>query len=231
MVLDLLVLIIILIFGIKSYLSGFFRACFYFFPYLLSVLSTYLFQQPLSKMLRETFIYDNVFNVISNALKSLYESEALDEFILEKQTEFINGIGLPDFLNDKLIENNNNVVYEILDVSNLVDYVTAYLTNFSMNIIASIFIFIAVLIACKIIFTVLNLITKIPVINTVNKVFGFLIGAAQGTIIIWIIFMFLTFINFNTNPTWLYDTLEESFIAIYFYDGNILLEYLLKIFT
>ena len=225
---DILLIATIAVFGVLSYKKGFVRACFNFLPMLLSLLATYICQPVLSKILRGTFIYTSI---KTGLFKSLNIENIIEEKAFETQTQLINNMKLPEFLKSALIENNNPVVYKVLDVEAIGDYITGFIANICINILAMIIISVVVFAICKALLLMLDLFTKLPVISSVNGMCGFAVGVIQGVFVIWIIGIVLTFFTFNEHFIPVFELLESSKIAKFFYENNLLLFMIIKIFT
>lgn len=143
-----------------------------------------------------------------------------------QQNQFIEGLGLPNFITEKLIENNNIEVYKLFNTSALEEYITHALAGFLLNVISLVLVFIIVLILVNIVGSILNLFAKLPVIRTLNKFGGGLMGAAMATIIIWCLVLVLVFLNPN-----FVTEIQSTVIAKYFLTNNLLLSMVLNGFV
>ena len=226
--LDLFVIAVILIFALLAFRKGFVMACFGFLPTWVALFGTYKLYPFASKSLRGTRLYlsmrDTIFQWLD--LENVISDAAVDT-----QTKLIEGLKLPEFLKNALIDNNNSVVYQVLDVNKIQDYIAGYISNICINILTMILIFIVLWIAVKAILAALNLMAKLPVLSFFNRGCGLLIGAAEGVVVLWILGIALTFFYYNPKFIWLIEMLEQSKIALALYENNFLLFMILKIFT
>ena len=222
---DIIVVAIIAAFAILGMIRGLVKTCFSFIPGVVSVIVAGKIYPVFSKFLRTTPIY----NSVENALLKTVESGISPEEI--PSNEFINSLSIPDFLKESLLENNNPVVYDILNVTGVGEYVSGYIANIFMNIIAMAVVFIGVMILFKLIFLMLDIITKLPIIHSFNSAGGFIFGLCQGILAVWILFVIaVLFLGTDASGSF-YTALQDSTIAKTVFNNNILLIMILKIFA
>ncbi|MGE4214881.1 MAG: CvpA family protein [Anaerotignaceae bacterium] len=223
---DIGVIVILLFFAIAGRMRGLVRTCFSFVPMLAGLVLTNQFYPVLSKILRNTFIYEGFKNGVQKALKldSIFASTLAG-------SDAIGTLKLPEFLKTALVENNNPVVYNILGVNKIEEYISGYVANICLNVLCMAIVFIVVVIACKLILAALDLIAKLPVINFLNKTGGLAVGLLQGTIVLWVIGMVL--VVFYSNPAFsgFFEMLNQSRLALFLYEKNVLLFMILRIFA
>lgn len=227
-IIDIVIIAIILFFGIRAYKSGFIMSCLSFLPSISALLVTYIFQPILSDFIRSTQFYTNLKISIGEMLGL---SSIISDTAMQAQNEIIRNMQIPEFLKSTLIENNNPVIYGLLDVNSIQEYITGFIASIIVNIACMIILFIVTSIVVKIVIKLLNTFSKLPVISLFNKIGGLLIGLLQGLIIIWVLGIGLTFFYFN--PSWkeFFDMLNSSFLGSYMYENNILLFMILRIFN
>ena len=131
---DIAVIIIILGMGFISYWKGFVRACLGLLPAIGALVGSYFTYPYLSKILRDSFIYKNLTDGVRSKLAL---ETVLENSIYSTQSELINSLNAPEFIKDALINNNNSVVYDILDVNGIEEYIAGYIANISINIISN----------------------------------------------------------------------------------------------
>ena len=227
-VLDGIVLAVILGCAVAAWRKGFIRAAFGFLPMLAALIGTNFFSPYVSRFLRGT----PVFGSLADSIK---ESMGLDEMIrgnaMQTQTEIIEGMKLPSFLKDALLENKNPVIYQLLDVEKLQDYIAGYLANTCINILSIILAFLLIYIGVTIILNALHLFSKLPVLSFFNHFMGFLVGGTKGVFFVWLGFAVLTFFQCRMNLEGIFTAMDATFIAKILYENNILQDLILTIFT
>ncbi|MBE6008301.1 MAG: hypothetical protein E7235_03775 [Lachnospiraceae bacterium] len=225
---DIAVVVIILGMGFISYWKGFVRACLSFLPAAGALAGSYFTYPYLSKFLRGSFIYRNI---VESVRSKLALETVLNNSIYSTQSDLINSLNAPDFIKDSLINNNNSVVYDILDVNGIEDYIAGYIANISVNIISMILAFIVIFIVIRLIIKALDIVSDLPVLSFFNKSCGFAVGIIKGTVTVWLIGIVLTFFYYNEAFANFFEMLGSSTLALFMYENNYLLFMILKIFA
>lgn len=225
---DIVVIVILILNTLLAYKVGFIKTCVNFFSTIISLVLAYNLCPHISTFLRDKGLLNN----ISASIKStLNIKDAVEQTTLNTQTDFINSLELPKFLKSALIENNNSEVYNFFNVSNIEDYIVNYISNMCLNVISLILTFLLVFIIIKVVAGVLDLISKLPVLNFTNKTLGAVLGFVKGMIIVWIICVVITL--FYSNPTLhpIIIAIDNSLIAKMFYNNNGLIFMVTKVFA
>lgn len=140
---------------------------------------------------------ESIKNTIKNSLSDTME---------EKQTE------AADFVGDKLDE--------------LEKYICTLLTNIILNALGFFITFIAAAVGVAVLCFVLDLLSKLPVLHQINTVAGIAMGALEGLVVLWIVFIVITMLgstNFGQNCL---SMISESKILSFLYDSNVLSKFL-----
>ena len=227
-VLDVIVVAIIVGCGVAAWRKGFIRAAFGFLPMAAALVGTHFVSPYVGKFLRGTFLFDSLSGSIED---SMGLDKALQDGAMKTQTEVIEAMPLPDFLKEALLENNNPVIYQLLDVDNLKEYIAGFLANVCLNILSVILAFLLIYISVTIVLNALNLFSKLPVLGFINHFMGFLIGSAKGLLFVWLGFIVLTFFQCKADLNGLFAALDATYLAKNLYENNILQQFILTIFT
>jgi len=225
---DIAVIVIILGMGFISYWKGFVRACLGLLPAVGAIAGAYFIYPHLSKFLRGSFVYTKIMDSVQSKLGL---ETILDNSIYSTQSDIINSLNAPEFLKDALINNNNSVVYDILDVSGIEEYISGYIANISVNILSMVTAFLAFFIIIKLLIRALDVVSDLPVLSFFNKSCGFAVGILKGTVFIWITGIVLTFFYYNETFAKFFELLSDSKLALFMYENNFLLFMILKIFA
>lgn len=228
LILDAIVLAVILGCGIVAWRKGFIRAAFGFLPMLAALIGTKFVSPYVSRFLRGTPVFGSLADSIS---ESMGLDRLISESAMQTQTEIIEGMKLPGFLKEALLENNNPVIYQLLDVEKLQDYIAGFLANTCINILSVILAFLLIYIGVTIVLNALHLFSKLPVLSFFNHFMGFVVGSVKGMLFVWLGFVVLTFFQCRAVLAPVFDALEATFIAHVFYENNILQQLILTIFT
>ena len=176
----LILVICVIVGGLRGFIKTFFAA----FSVFIALFAAVQAGPYLGKVIQHTPIYSVISSQIEEKLDE--QSEARAEKV-SRQIEEINGYPIPQILKDALIENNNNQIYEALGVYDFNAYVACYMACLILNAIAFLIVFLAAFIVLKIIETSLDLISKLPVLHSINALGGILCGAVHGLIVVWIL--------------------------------------------
>lgn len=227
LVLDCIVIGLILWFTMLGYKRGVLVTALGFLPMLCGIVGAWIFTPILSAILKETPLYSNMIGNLSESFTSASNS-AMDSI----NSSFIENLALPEFLVDILEVNNNPVAYEILGVSNDMPlYVASFIANACVNVISVIIIYVVIYICANLVVKALNLISKLPVLNSVNRTLGMTIGMLQGVLWVWVLGIVVFLYQFTSSGSDSLEFINESMVAKIFYEYNILLNFILSIFN
>lgn len=144
------------------------------------------------------------------------------------ESKKIEELPLPKVLKDQLIQNNNDKMYDVLGAKNIGEYVSEYVSNVLIKVIAFCIIFIAALIIIKILVYTMNLISsKMPLVNGLNRLLGGLLGLIEGFIILWLLCLVVTA---GAGSEWgqkLTELINNSTFLSFIYNNN----YLMRVLT
>jgi len=220
---DTIVLVVIMAFALIGLKRGFIKTCFSFVPGIFSLFAAGKMYPYVSRFLRGTPIYKWITKSVGKALN--LEGNASDI----NSSEIIKNLSLPDFFKESLMENNNSAVYEILDVSGINEYISEFMANIFLNIFSFIFIALLITILFKILFVMLDVISKLPVIHGINSFAGIVVGAMEGVVLLWVVFVVTVFFVSGQKLDVFYTSLESSVIAMPLFKYNIILKTILRI--
>ena len=125
-------------------------------------------------------------------------------------------------MKDILISNNTEAGYKGLEVTNFSDYIVISITDMIVNSIAFIVLFAVVVIAIRTAVALLDIISKLPVLNFLNKSGGAVCGFAEALLAVWILCIIVT--AFGTTE-WARTVLAEinnNLFLSFIYSNNIL---------
>lgn len=105
------------------------------------------------------------------------------------QIGFIKKMGLPEFLEKALIDNNHNEVKAEMGVTNFYDYVATYLARTVVNAIVFFLTFLILNILFSITLLLMNMVVKLPGLNGLNRLGGALLGFAEALLLVWVAFI------------------------------------------
>ncbi|MGB4661632.1 MAG: CvpA family protein, partial [Mobilitalea sp.] len=168
---------------------------------------------------------DQISGSISTKVETVFHLENEKEADVSVQTEQIEGLSLPQSIKDSLVKNNTADVYEALSINSFKEYVTTYLSGIIINALAFIITFLVILIALWIVSIALDLISKLPLINQINKTAGLLAGIVHGLVIIWLFCILVTVFGGTEFGQKALQMIGESQLLSFIYNNNFLLQF------
>ena len=141
-----------------------------------------------------------------------------------EQTELIQNLPVPEFLQNLLLNYNNSEGYEKLEVTDF----GGYLVNFFANIILNILAFVVTLLVVQLVLwtgiTALDLFSRLPMLNFVNHLGGLAVGALQGLFAVWLIFLVISLFSATEIGMTLMNMVNESALLKPMYESNMFLK-------
>lgn len=219
-------LIVIIVMGLSVMLAarkGLILAVFDLLSWVVALILTYMLYPIVSRMLLNTPIYTSIRDGISSRLNL---TEGVQDLTIWAQNEIITSLPIPEFLQELMLQHNNPAIYQMLNVSSLEEFISSYVANIAINIMSCIIVLILVLIGLRFIAGTLNIISKLPIINSMNKLGGAAVGVLKGTIAIWIMFLGMSLMALHENHYNILLEVEESSIGLWFYQNNVILNFM-----
>lgn len=209
-----LLIIVLGIIIINAYIGrkvGLVKMLFSLFSFLVAILLTVWISPTINGMLKnnETF-YDNTSEKVEDML-SLEERDESD------QEGLIDQLPLPKSIKETLQENKAK------QEENIKSYIIDQVTGIVINALAFILTFVVVFVGLWIVGISLRIISKLPILNSINRTAGLLVGGLQGLIVVWILFIVLTIFSSSDIGKSAFLQIEGSGILSYIYNKNLFL--------
>lgn len=176
-----------------------------------------------------TWISPSVNKMLENN-ETFYEkaSQKVEDMLFKEQVEssdeedIIEGLPLPKSIKESLKENKAK------QEANIKSYITSHVTDIVINALAFVLTFVAVFVGLWVISIALNIISKLPLLNQLNKMTGFLVGGLQGVLIVWILFVIITIFSGTELGGTASRQIEDSVILSFLHSKNFLLNIVLN---
>lgn len=240
-----IVIVIFFVFGIIGYIRGFFRSAFklvltafsFVLAYLLApLLATLIIDNTNLDDIVEQKIYAQIERVVEEkakkAVSDISNNEQIEELkenilnqdlTIDDQVKFIKDLELPNYIQDTLIENNNNAIKETLGVNNFYKYISSYIARMIINGLSFMFISLIFRIMLGILPYLLAIIERLPIVGGLNRLGGLIFGLVEGLIIVWIAFVIVALISKTDFGAILMSQIEDSQYLSVLYNKNIFL--------
>lgn len=225
-IMDLIVVFLFVLFLARGWHKGLARMGVSFFSLLIAIFLAWQLYGYVADLLRAMGVQDSLAASLGAGLNAPAQPGNAEA------GAFIEGLSLPEVLKGSLLGNNNYEAYLALGVKSFAEYVSTFLASMVVNAIAILLVFVISFILLKLISRWLSIINKIPLIGKANQILGLLCGALIGYMVIhvgmFVLTMFATGQNFFSSMT---VAIENSFVASWFYDSNLLISWIMKIFA
>lgn len=218
----LIVAILIIVAGaVNGWRRGFIKSIFSTFSLIVSIVLAVQAMPYIADYLADTQLYTMVYNGVEGIFDDRLTQVEED---VSQQTETINELEiLPDALKDMLISNNSSDIYDALGITQFSEYVASSITSLIMNGISFLLAFLIIYIIIRLIGKALDLISRLPVLHSFNKIGGLLFGLFNGVVHLWIVFVIVTIFSGTEIGQYILVQINQSEILSYLYNNNYLL--------
>lgn len=169
-----------------------------------------------------TFILAGLLTVpVSAMIKSatpLYEhiEKSVGGLVADNNVDInsISNLGLPKNIEEKIMEGAGEAIdnFNVYLVDTLSDMLLKTLTFFGLIIVMYIIV--------RIIIVVCDFISKLPVLNSINKTGGLVVGLVQGLLIIWIACLVVTAFSDKAWAQEVFRQINDNALLTFIYDNN-----------
>lgn len=174
------------------------------------------------------YLYNNTdaYEKIELGIEEMFKdaNEKYDNSIPENQIKTIDSYNVPDSLKNNLIINNTAEMYKTLVVDVFEDYVSRYLANTAIKAAGFVLAFIVLIIAFRLLLTVVNIISRIPIIRGINQFIGGCLGFVESLIIVWVFFFVAVMFIGNESGSYIFRMIADSEFLTLLFNTNILLD-------
>ena len=181
-----------------------------------------------------TFVkeYTPVYDTIQDKCQTMVSEQIGNKKTLDKeeQNQVMENMELPDLLKNALVENNTAETYRYLAVSTFTEYISDSLAVMAVNGISFLISFVLSAAVIKLLGFILNVLTKLPVINGINKIAGAAVGGIKCIIFIWIAFLVLTLLCNTTLGQQGMALIQQDAFLNFLYSQNVFVNVFMSVF-
>ena len=237
--LDILIIIIIGLNMLVGYRRGFVSTVLSLAAFILAIIFTRMFHPAVAAWLRTTPFYEGVVGWIADHLQlgdmvSGAFSRAVDQVAMPIQQEVIGRFPLPqwmlDFLDlDTVMANLQGIeVGQMIDLSGVEMQIASHFAGFVIDGVSVVGLFLVLLFLLRLVATMGNLVTYLPVIHSLNKTVGTAAGAVKGMLAVWIMLILYVMFFLRIDSVF-YDWYYGSSLALWLNERNLILNLFLSI--
>ncbi len=168
-----------------------------------------------------TTVDDEIAVYISEELQFSDDEEETSRGI---QVEVINNLPVSETLKANILNNNNSEMYSALDATGVYDYIAKSLAVVILNTT----VFLVLLFVAQIFFGTLAKaakgLSKLPIVRSIDKIGGGVLGAMQGVMIIWILFLLLSVTSTSSISQEIITSINGFPLFKLLYNNNLILD-------
>lgn len=227
-ILDIILISIVGISAIVGLIRGFIKTVFGFASMLVAIILTVILTPQVSHYIIENTSFDEMISEKAIELLNIKDNVTINmDDVLAK--DVIRDLPLPENIVSSLQDNIASPTVDVLNISNVVDYIGNSIAQMAVNALVFIVLFIVISIILNAIVTLLDLISQLPVLDQMNKLGGFLIGTLVGVMFVWIGLIGLSFIISIQATSELSELIEASILTKLFYYNNPLQHFIMNL--
>lgn len=233
----LLALALIGVFGFIGWRVGFVKSVFSLISTIAVIIITILVSPLVTNLLKSN---ETISGTIQSKLESVIDLSGIAEKLNSDEEKdplaFIDGMDLPDSIKDTIKDSLADTMEEKEEeaanfvgdkLNSLETYICELLTNIILNALGFFITFIVAAVGIAVLCFVLDLLSKLPVLHQINTLAGVAVGALEGLVILWIVFIVITMLGSTAFGQSCMAMISESKILSFLYDSNILSKILL----
>lgn len=207
---------------ILGWARGFFRVLISVAAAIAGILLGLYFAPYISSYLKENTDTDDKLAVYIE--QKLEFSDKMEDKSKGVQVEIIEELPLPDVMKANILNNNNTETYDVLKATGVYDYISKSVAVVILN--GAVFLVLALM--CIVVFKFMSLlikgITSIPIIKSIDRIGGGVLGGLHGILMIWVFFLTLSITSTFSASQIIIKQACESDILKLLYENNILLD-------
>lgn len=204
--------------AIKDYGSVIFHVV----SWIITIVLVFVLCTPITNLIIDkTNFDDRVSSKIEQNLKNTYSKNFAEGTTISSDDSNISN-AIVDVINDYIIEANEK------EVENIAGYVANEITHIVISAVVILGLFIVARFISMLLKFTLDIIVRLPIFNTFNKIGGIIYGILRAFIVIYVILAVIALLSPTLTDSNLIALIKSSHIASIFYNDNIILNYLTK---
>ena len=235
-----LLLVALAIIGVCAYAGwrvGFVKSVFSLISTIAVIIITILVSPIVTNMLKSS---ETISGAIQGKLEEFIDLSGVAENLNSEEERdpaaFIDGLELPDSIKKTIKDSLAKTIEEketkaeafVGDSLNALEvYICELLTNIILNAIGFFVTFLIAAAGIAVLCFVLDILSKLPVLHQINTLAGIALGALEGLVILWIVFIVITMLGSTAFGQSCMTMISESKILSFLYDSNVLSKILL----
>lgn len=228
---DYVVIAMIVVFAIVGLKKGFVMSVFKVLSFFICIYASIKFYPVLAGALEKTSIYGGIKDsIVKNLLLWGQDKSASSSVAVSGSAgaeAMMGSLPLPEFFKKTMAE-KLPAPSELIDMQGIANVIGDELTKIVIAVISLIALYVVLRVVLAFAGIILKGVSKLPLFKQVDKLGGFILGAVQGFLAIYVICAIL--VLFNTNPQFaaVFNNLDSSLFAGWFYENNFIINYIAR---
>lgn len=221
------VIIFLIAMFFNGYKKGFIRIVLSLAITVISLLLAVALSGPFKSFIKnDTSLYNKINKQMKSYVKE-YVSQEVDASGQDIQEDSIKELKLPSSIQDKLIKNNTADEKLNMGVDSFSEYLATSLTDILVDSFSILILFIVIKLVLRIVVSLLDILSRLPIIHGINKSLGGVVGLIEGVLIIWVICIALTAISGTNVGKDIFGAISSNSFLDFIYNNNILTKIIL----
>ena len=222
MIVTLAVIAFLLIFVIIGACRGFLRVLLSATSLIIALILAGTFAQPLAQFANDTTgigrgVSQKIEDYINNTVSPLTQGAE------DAQEQIIESLPLPESMKTEL-RNNYDIASQVQDgTADFAKNMASSISDLVLKILSFILLFIVILLVLKLIMRLSNVINHIPVLGGINRIFGAVLGLAEGIIFLWMICIVIMMLSGRPAGAECEEVIRKSDFLTFIYEHNYLM--------
>lgn len=198
------VIVILALSALYGYKRGFVHIVLSMVAMLVTFILAGLLTVPVSAMIKSaTPLYDHI-------------EKSVSELVAENNVDInsISNLGLPKNIEEKIMEGAGEAL------GNFNEYIVDTLSDMLLKALTFFGLIIVIYIIVRIVIVICDFISKLPVINSINKTGGLVVGIAQGLLVVWIACLVVTAFSDKSWAQEVFRQINGNPLLTFIYDNN-----------
>lgn len=223
---DMLLVVVLVIlggFGLHGYLRGMVRVLFSLVAIFLTIgLATALTPYTEEFLRTRTPVYETVKEKCTEHIQQQAQ-ERQEQGAESKQMDLtLFGLQIPEEFQSFFSEHVTDGADKLIEDMGVYEKLGDYAANFVLQRLSWILSFTIILILLSVMVHMLDLITKLPVLKSINRLGGLIIGLLEGVIVVWLLFLVIVLCQSSEIGKEMMASIQRQPILKFMYDYNMI---------
>ena len=222
MIVTIAVIVFLLIFVIVGLCRGFLRVLLSAASLIIALILASTFAQPLAQFANDSTgigrgVSGKIEDYINNTIDPLTQGAE------DARDQIIDSLPLTASMKEEL-KNNYDIASQVQEgTADFARSIASSISDLVLKVLSFILLFIVILLILKLIMRLSNVINHIPILGGINRLFGGILGLAEGVIFLWTICIVIMMLSGRPAGEACEDVIKQSSFLTFIYEHNYLM--------